>query len=211
MTRRRIAPCLLILIVALWVLARLFPAASIVFSNPADPVLLGNDPWYHLHHTRASLANYPSILRWDTGAFYPDGTTSDASGLYNLGMATVAKILGAEPGDESILTTIVALSPVVLGMFSLVFLFLLIREIAGLAVALLAASFRVLLPGEELFRTVAGFGDQHAAEITLTTLILWLMVRYARGTPRSPLRGSPTGPVLRSLSGCFSERGLVPC
>jgi dolichyl-diphosphooligosaccharide--protein glycosyltransferase len=182
MTRRRIAPCLLILIVALWVLARLFPAASIVFSDPADPVLLGNDPWYHLHHTRASLANYPSILRWDTGAFYPDGTTSDASGLYNLGMATVAKIVRAEPEDDSLLITIVALSPVVLGMFSLVFLFLLIREIAGLAVALLAASFRVLLPGEELFRTVAGFGDQHAAEVTLTTLILWLMVRYARGT-----------------------------
>lgn len=185
MTRRRIASCLLVLILALWVLARLFPAASIVFSNPADPVLLGNDPWYHLHHTRASLANYPSILRWDTGAFYPDGTTSDASGLYNLGMATVAKILGAEPGDESILTTIVALSPVVLGVFSLVFLFLLIREIAGLAVALLAAFFRVLLPGEELFRTVAGFGDQHAAEITLTTLILWLMVRYTRGKDQS--------------------------
>ncbi|MDF1861409.1 MAG: STT3 domain-containing protein [Verrucomicrobiales bacterium] len=169
-----------LLILALWGIIRVLPGFPVVFPETGDVYLLGNDPWFHLHHTRAALENFPHILRWDTGALYPDGTYADAAGLFNLTLAAFAGTLEACNLVTDAAPAVLAWSPVVIGGLSVFFLYLLVREISSPGVALLAITLRLLFPGEELQRTALGFGDQHAAEIALTTWLLWIHVRYCK-------------------------------
>lgn len=169
-----------LLLVTIWAACRVFPALPHVLPGTGETVLLGNDPWFHLHQLAGAVEHFPRILRWDVGALYPEGSRVAASGLFHLGLASVAKGLGLAAEDTDALALLLALSPLVLGAASLGFLFLLAREIGGRLFASLTLIVRILFPGGELERTLFGFGDQHAAEILLVTAGLWSWVRWTR-------------------------------
>ena len=171
----------LVLLVLVWTGLRLAPAIPNVAPGAGETVLLGNDPWFHLHQTRAAVEHFPRILRWDVGTQYPEGSRVAASGLFHLGLAGVARLAGIEAADMARLTPLLAWSPVVLGASSILCLFGLAREIGGRRLAWVTVILRVAFPGGELERTLFGFGDQHAAEILLVTAALWAWVRWAKG------------------------------
>lgn len=172
-----------VLLVLVWALLRVVPSVPHVLPAPGETVLLGNDPWFHLHQLTGAVEHFPRILRWDVGALYPEGSRVAAAGLFHLGLAAVAKGLGIPATETDALALVLALSPVVLGAASLGFLFLLAREIGGHRLAWVTLIVRIVFPGGELERTLFGFGDQHAAEILLVTASLWAWVRWAREAP----------------------------
>lgn len=177
--RSRIFEALLLgLVVLLWSLVRVVPAWPEVFPEKGDPVLLGNDPWFHLHQLRGAVEHFPRLLRWDVGALYPEGSRVAAAGLFHLALATVARLVGIEAGETARLAELLAWSPVVLGAISLLLLFALAREMGGRRLAWIALVLRVAFPGTELERTLLGFGDHHAAEILLATASLWAWVAW---------------------------------
>ena len=151
-----------------------------VFPKDEVPVLLGNDPWFHLHQTRGAVENFPRLIRWDTGSNYPRGSYAAPAGLYNLTSAAVALVIGRGEPSTELITAVIAWSPLVFGLASLFFFYGLAHEWGGHRFALIALAIRVFFPGSELDRTVIGFGDYHAAEICLATLGLWLFLRFSR-------------------------------
>jgi len=194
MSFRLLEATALVLLVLVWAGIRLVPAVPEVIPGDGEIVLLGNDPWFHLHQTKGAVEHFPRILRWDVGSQYPEGSRVAASGLFHLGLATVARFAGIEAVETSRLALILAWSPVVIGAASILCLFGLAREIGGRRLAWVTVILRVVFPGGELERTLFGFGDQHAAEILLVTAGLWSWVRWAKSrarlaTPRAWLGG----------------------
>ncbi len=171
----------LVLLVLFWVGLRVAPAIPEVSPDSGETVLLGNDPWFHLHQTLGAVEHFPRLLRWDVGSQYPEGSRVAASGLFHLGLAGVARIAGIEAGETERLTAWLAWSPVLLGAASIFCLFGLAREVGGRRLAWVTVILRVAFPGGELERTLFGFGDQHAAEILLVTAALWAWVRWSNG------------------------------
>ncbi len=171
----------LALIVLVWAVPRLVPAWGEISPESGGTVLLGNDPWFHLHQVKGAVEHFPRLLRWDVGAWYPEGGRVAASGLFHLGHAAVARVMGIGAGDTERVAAILAWSPVLLGAASIICLFGLAREIGGSRLAWTTLILRVVFPGGELERTLCGFGDQHAAEIFLITAGLWAWARHLGG------------------------------
>lgn len=191
----------LVLLVLVWAALRLAPALPEVAPAPApgEVVLLGNDPWFHLHQTEGVVEHFPRLLRWDVGSQYPGASRVAASGLFHLGLAAVARIGGIEAAETPRLALILAWSPVVLGAASILCLFGLAREIGGRRLAWVTVILRVVFPGGELERTLFGFGDQHAAEILLVTAGLWAWVRWAKSVAPLATATAWLGGVLAAL------------
>lgn len=174
----------------LWLAGRVIPAMPVVFPETGGPVLLGNDPWFHLHQTRGSVANFPKLLRWDIAANFPKGRRSDAAGAFNQIAAALAILTGGrEPGREHLIR-VLAWTPVVFGLLSLAFAYGIGRELGGPRLGVLAVACRVLFPGGELERTLLGFGDYHALEILLASVSVWSFLKFSKSEnvrdPRFP-------------------------
>ncbi len=161
-----------------WVSARVTPSLPEVFPGDDSVVLLGNDPWFHLHQIEGAIEHFPRLIRWDVGSHYPKGIRCAPAGLFHLGAAAVSLGLGGPASAMALAPLVLAWSPVALGALSLAFLYLLAREIGGRELALLTLLLRILFPGEELERTLLGFGDYHAAEILLATAGLWTLAHW---------------------------------
>lgn len=179
MSRRVSEGLVLFLLVLIWAGLRLAPALPELSPVDGGTMLLGNDPWFHLHQTRGAVEHFPRLLRWDVGALYPEGSRVAASGGFHLGLAAVARLAGITAGETDQLASLLAWSPLVLGAASLLCLFGLARAIGGRRLAWVSVILRVAFPGGELERTLFGFGDQHAAEILFVTAGLWAWVRWA--------------------------------
>jgi asparagine N-glycosylation enzyme membrane subunit Stt3 len=176
-------------LVLVWTTCRVLPARNAVFPDGGGTVLLGNDPWFHLHHARAAAERFPEVHRWDIGTGYPRGNRAGAAGLFNLGVATAALLLDGGGGSRETILAVLAWSPILLGAVSLLLLAGLARELGGNRLALVALALRVAFPGEELERTLLGFGDYHAAEIALATWGLWAFARFAKQVETSARPG----------------------
>jgi dolichyl-diphosphooligosaccharide--protein glycosyltransferase len=125
----------------LWTAVRVIPALPSVFPGGDEVVLLGNDPWFHLHQTEGSIEHFPHLIRWDVGTNFPSGNRVAAAGLFNLGAAAVSMAFGGVEPAPALVPLVLAWSPVFLGALSLVFLYLLAREIGGS----IAATLTILL------------------------------------------------------------------
>jgi len=167
-------------LVLLWCGFRIVPGHAVIFPKGEAPVLLGNDPWFHLHQTRGAAEHFPRLTRWDTGSNYPRGSYAAPAGLYNLTTAAVALVIGRGEPPPELIAAIIASSPLVFGLVALFFFYALAHEWGGHRLALFALAIRVFFPGSELDRTVIGFGDYHVVEICLATLGLWLFLRFSR-------------------------------
>ncbi len=174
------------LLVAVWVLLRVLPLYDHVFPEGETGVLLGNDPWFHLHQCIGAAEHFPSMLRWDIGAFYPEGSRAGAAGFFNLGIGGLGRLISGSPPSADILIRLLAWSPIVFGALSLIALYFVVKGFLGSNFAILACTLRVLFPSQELGRTLLGFGDYHAAEILFSILILWTFILYARRMESRP-------------------------
>lgn len=174
--------------IGFWFCARVIPVLPVVFGEPSDPVLLGNDPWFHLHQTEGAVRHFPRLIRWDVGTFYPEGSYTAAAGLFNLSVAGLARAFTEGEPSREFLIRLLAWTPVFFGAVSLLVFFALAREFVGIRLALLAVFVRVFFPGSEMDRTLLGFADQHAAEILLTTLGLWLLLVFAKRVETESLK-----------------------
>ena len=148
-------------------------ARSIVLPEGRPARLLGTDAYDHLRRAAAIAGTLPRELA-------PRPVSEEdwvRPGLFDRLLALPALASGESPPS---LDTLVAWSvwvPPGLGALSIVALFALARRFLPPPDAWLTALLYVLYPGESLDRTTLGFADHHAAEILLTLLALWALVR----------------------------------
>jgi len=175
-------------VVAVW--PEVFPESGVVR-------LLGVDPYFHLRHIRFVAEHFPDLQRWDVGTHYPAGQRSYVASLFDVGIGSVAYVVGLGDPSEKLVDQIAAWTPAILGSLSVACLFLLARTFLGRAASLLASAIYLLYPGTSLHRTLLGFTDHHVSEITFGLLTAWGLTRCLQ-TADSAKRGWP--PLLPTLA-----------
>lgn len=163
-------------------LARTWYQADVVFPEHDQTVrLLGNDSYFQLRHAEYSAEHFPELQRVDPGAHFPRRQKQNVSGLFNLSIAAGSFLIEPFSGERSAVAVSAALMPLLLGLGSLICLFLLGWRLGGPWLALPATLFHLLYPSTSLDRTTLGFADQHAAETFLVlaglTGMVWLSER----------------------------------
>lgn len=163
----------LALIVGIALAMRLYALWDVVFMS-THVNLTETDAWYHLRATEHLVRNFPHHLQFDP---YTDGRVVPLPPLLDYVAAVVALIVGAGHPSSSTIATVAALMPPVLGVLTVVAVYAVARVAAGSVAGLLAAVLAATLPGHFLDRTLLGFGDHHALEALVSTLVLWAVAR----------------------------------
>ncbi len=153
--------------VLIFVVFRSFTLVPHVFPEDGSVRLTGADPYFHVRHAEYSAKHFPDILRVDPGSHYPGLVYVNETGLYNLGVATLSFVFRPFYSPSRSVRLAAAVSPVLLGVLTLILLFFLGARIGGGLGAVLVCVFWLSFPGSSLDRTELGFADQHAAEIFL--------------------------------------------
>ena len=175
---RRTAAVVLGIVCVAALLSRVVIAWDHVFPETGDVRLLGVDPYYHLRHAQFAAAHFPDLQRWDIGTHYPTGQRAYTASLFDVGIATIAFVVGLGDPSERLVTQVAALIPSILGALSIAFLYLLARAAFNRMTGLVASVVYLLYPGTSLHRTLLGFADHHVAEIALGLLTAWGLTRY---------------------------------
>lgn len=137
------------------------------------------DAYYHLRRATIIAKNFPFYPTLDTYMAYPLGAEPPWPPLYDFFIAAVSLAAGwGDPSARTIQLVTAILPPVLAGM-TVVPAFLLVREIFGQRVALVAAFFAVMMPGQ-LSYSVVGSGDHHVAEVLFATLFFYLLLKALR-------------------------------
>ncbi len=194
---RVLAALFLTALAALCLAARTVPALDAVLPEGSPTRLLGADAHFHLRHTTYAAGNGLRLLRRDCGSGFPRGPSNDAAGLWDLGLAALARVrFGPAPTLDEVARTMAWVPPLLAAM-ALLLLYRACRCCLARPASLVACALFVLYPGESLERTLLGFADHHAAELLLAlALILGLLLQTRRadepvGWARSLLHSMP--------------------
>lgn len=152
---------------------RVYPASEIVFKDEGKTTLLGVDAYFHLRHAMEIAHDYPKISRGDNRASFPRGYGDDATGMFGLSIATVARVVGGEDVEMETVAFVAAWSPVILGVLGILLIFLVGNAVAGPVVGLLAMLLFLLYPSTALNRSILGFADHHILEVLLAIWLIW--------------------------------------
>lgn len=163
MSRQRYAASLIL--VSLVAAALRLGTWSSVFTA-SGITLDGTDAYYHLRRAWLTLQNWPWVPQFDHLMNVPDGAPLVWAPLYDLLLASMAKVLPG--GSEAAVELAGAILPPVLGVLQILVLATLLRRLAGRHTAILGAALAAFLPGVVRF-SLLGASD-HDPLIELAAL-----------------------------------------
>ena len=143
-------------------------------------LLPGRDPWYYLRLIERWLLTFPTQPGPDPLLLYPDGQEVQVAPLFGFLAAALCWTLGLGQPSPSLIQSVAAFLPAVLGALCIVPAFVLARQLLGPTGGLGAALLVAVLPGGFLLRTSLGFADHHALEVLLVTGWMAATVRWLR-------------------------------
>ena len=159
------------------VVVRLLPWRASI--SPNHVLFIQPDAYYHLRRATIMVRNFPLYPTIDSYMAYPQGAEPPWPPLYDFFIALFSMAAGlGDPSDRTIMLVTAFLPPVLAGL-TVVPAFLLARELFGRRVALVAAFFAVLMPGQ-LTYSVVGSGDHHVAEVLFSTLFFYFLLKSLR-------------------------------
>jgi dolichyl-diphosphooligosaccharide--protein glycosyltransferase len=171
-----------ILVAALCLLAfaiRVIPRYELVF-QPGFVNFQETDAWYHVRVAENLVRHFPWRIAVDPYLTFGHVRDTPTAPFYDWLLGFIAWLAGAGSPSESLLHVIAAWYPAVLGVLTVVAVFLLARFVFGPRAALLAAAIIATLPGHFLHVSSLGFTDHHVMESLLVTLFFYLLLRAIR-------------------------------
>lgn len=150
--------------------ARVLPGGGVVI--PAF------DPYYHLHRILQTVQHWPRVPLFDPGMNFPDGAMIIWPPLFDWSLATAARMAGCGDQTGCVEAVTSALIPLI-GVATMVPLYLLARGLFGNGVALLASLLLVLSP-IHIWYSRFGFVDHHTAVTFLSVVLMWVVSRAVR-------------------------------
>jgi dolichyl-diphosphooligosaccharide--protein glycosyltransferase len=134
------------------------------------------DDYYHLRRARFAVAHYPRTILFDPLMNFPAGGVPIWPPLYDVLLATPARVLQGSSATPEGIERAAAWVPAFLGVGTILFAGFLGRQIFGDIGGVVVALFVAICPGH-LIWTQYGHTDQHAAESFFGVLALWLFLR----------------------------------
>lgn len=134
------------------------------------------DPWYHARLQAALVENYPIPLGHDPYAIYPDGQTVPIAPFFDWAVVSAFKLLYGNEISEVRLQYFAAWFPPLMAVVTVWLLYALGRRLVDPTIGLLAASLAVVYPQDFIDRAQLGAIDHHAAEVLLSSAVLWASV-----------------------------------
>ncbi len=160
--------------VGLGVWLRLYTKPQLTYAGGVRA--LGSDDMYHLRRTRFAVAHYPHTILFDPLMNFPDGGVPIWPPLYDVALATPARVLDGPAAAPAMIERRAAWVPLVFAAGSIVLAGLMGRRLFGDAGGAGAALFLAVCPGHLLW-TQYGHTDQHVAESFFGLLVLLLFLR----------------------------------
>lgn len=162
---------------------------------------IGYDSFYHMRRILYTASNFPHSLNFDSYINYPGGFEVGWPPLFDFLGALLAKVLGG--GHPNLYTTEFAgaLLPVLLGVLTIIPLYIAAASVSDRKTALLGALIFAVIPAH-VYISRFGAVDHHVAETLLSTsayACFILALKWAR-------EGSLSLPSLKNIS---SEKKLI--
>jgi asparagine N-glycosylation enzyme membrane subunit Stt3 len=196
MSRRRILFWLGIAVaVAIGVKLRLYTKPQLQY--PGGVRAVGSDDLYHLRRARFAVAHFPRTILFDPLMNAPDGGVPIWPPLFDVALATPARLLDGPDASAGSIERRAAWVPLVFAAGAILLAGLLGRRLFGEGGGAVAALFLAICPGHLLW-TQYGHTDQHVAEsfFGLLVLVFFLSGRDEPDSPRKIRREIWTGLAL---------------
>ncbi len=161
------------------------PVYRLVFPDSKSPLLIGPDPYFHLRHIKAVLANYPVVAREDLMVNFPNGEQGLNQGFFDVTVATAVKLSAGLLSPEAALAWVSPLCHLLACGLGFLWFWQRGNERCGYLFLL----FCVFYPGPVRIIAALGHGDHHAFEILLAVLVAWSLDYYLR--PDTSWRWAP--------------------
>lgn len=168
--------------IAIGVQLRLYTKTQLTYAGGVRAV--GSDDLYHLRRARFAVAHYPRTILFDPLMNFPDGGVPIWPPLFDVALATPARLLDGPAASAGSIERRAAWVPLVFAAGAILLAGLLGRRLFGELGGTAAALFLAVCPGHLLW-TQYGHTDQHVAESFFALLVLVLFLS-GRDEPDSP-------------------------
>lgn len=179
--------------VGVWL--RLYTKPQLQYAGGVRAV--GSDDLYHLRRARFAVKHYPRTILFDPLMNFPAGGVPIWPPLYDVALATPARLLDGADASPGAIERRAAWVPLVFAAGTILLAGLLGRRLFGEEGGAAAALFLAVCPGHLLW-TQYGHTDQHVAEsfFGLLVLVLFLSGRDEPDSPRKTRQEVWTGLAL---------------
>ncbi len=180
-TKRDNAVIYLAIIILISIIIRLFTYPQVF--EQGRIVFLETDPYYHMWRVFSYIGIFPKTFLFDPYINYPYGATVGWPPLFDQGIALLSIIAGFGKPDMHLVELIGAFMPVLLGVFSVIAVYYIAKEIFNERIAIYSSTLLAVIPAHAQV-SFLGFTDHHIAEVLLSVLAYLFFLRSLRGSYR---------------------------
>ena len=157
----------LVLILLIGLIVRLFTSSQVF--EQGRIVFLEADPYYHMWRVFSYIDTFPKTFFFDSFINYPYGVVVGWPPLFDQNIALISLIAGLGKPDIHLIETIGAFMPVILGVFSIISVYYIAKEIFNERIAIYSSLLLAVMPAHAQISFV-GFVDHHIAEVLISVL-----------------------------------------
>ncbi|HIH93855.1 TPA: oligosaccharyl transferase, archaeosortase A system-associated [Methanosarcina acetivorans] len=161
----------------------------------------GYDDYYHMRRILYTVSSFPHSLNFDTYLNYPYGFEIGWPPFFDLLGAFLAIIIGGGQPDTHTVEFAVALLPVLLGVLTVIPVYVVAASVFDKKTGLLGALIFAVLPAH-LYISRFGAADHHVAEVLLSTAAYALFILAIKLAGERNL-------TLSSLKNISSDKNLI--
>ncbi|HEY9204673.1 MAG TPA: oligosaccharyl transferase, archaeosortase A system-associated [Candidatus Methanoperedens sp.] len=171
----------MILIILVAFIIRLFTYPQ-VFDH-GRIVFLETDPYYHMWRVFSFIDTFPGTFSFDAFINYPYGAYIGWPPLFDQTTAFISIILGLGKPDTHLVEATGAFMPVLLGIFSVISVYYIAKEIFNERIALYSSLLLAVMPAHPQI-SFLGFTDHHIAEVFLSVMAYLFFIKSIKNSSR---------------------------
>lgn len=150
-------------------------------------LFLEYDAYYHMRRIAYSAENFPHFISFDTYINFPYGYSIGWPPLFDTAIGGIAFILGLGSPSATLIETVGAVAPVIIGLLLLLPIYYAAKVIfGGEEYGLAAAGIAAILPAHVLI-SLLGFVDHHVLETLLQACMILGLILIVRCPERQAL------------------------
>jgi len=164
----------LFLILLIGLIVRFFTFSQVF--EPGRIVFLEADPYYHMWRVFSYIESFPETFFFDSFINYPYGVVVGWPPLFDQIIALISLIAGLGKPGIYLVETIGAFIPVISGIFSIISVYYIAKEIFNERIALCSSLLLAVMPAHAQI-SFLGFTDHHIAEVLISVLAYLFFIR----------------------------------